>query len=156
MLNSKKILYLFLALLLPGLIFVFLKQFGKNEFALPVYYQEGVDVSDCNRSYPTPYLLPDSLWIYPKKRATLFIVSENTESREELKKLIGDFDESEYAVAVVPTELTEVRECILLAGKEWDVVLADDRNQIRGYYKPNTREEVDRLKMEMSILLKKY
>jgi hypothetical protein len=153
---NKKILYLFLALLLPGLIFVFLKRFGKNEFALPIYYQDGVDVTDCNMTYTVPYLLPDSLWIYPKKEATLFIVSENSESRIELKKLIGDFDENEYAVAVVPTELTDVRECILLAGKEWDVVLVDDRNQIRGYYKPNTREEVDRLKMELSILLKKY
>ncbi|MFZ6002220.1 MAG: hypothetical protein ACOYW3_17035 [Bacteroidota bacterium] len=154
--KSKKILYLFLALLLPGLIFVFLKKFGKNEFNLPVYYTDGVTENKCGWVYSTPYVLPDSLWAYEKKKATLFVVSEDVEGRKNLKKLIRDFDQNEYTVAVVPSHLTQLRECVLLASEVWGVVLVDDKKQIRGYYDPTTREEIDRLRMEMSILLKKY
>lgn len=38
----KKSAFLFLLIALPVLIFLFLKFFGRNEFTIPVYYQEGV------------------------------------------------------------------------------------------------------------------
>jgi len=34
--------------------------------------------------------------------------------------------------------------------------LLDDQRRIRGYYDPQSREEVDRLIVELKILLKKY
>ncbi|MBY0433089.1 MAG: hypothetical protein K2U26_03165, partial [Cyclobacteriaceae bacterium] len=57
----KKLLYLFLALALPGLIFVFLKMAGRNEFNIPVYYETGVTDSPCGITYPSPYSVPDSV-----------------------------------------------------------------------------------------------
>lgn len=59
----KKLLFLFLALLLPVLIFLFLKTFGKNEFEVPVLFSDSVAApSVCNvYSYKTPYVISDSV-----------------------------------------------------------------------------------------------
>jgi len=39
---KKKGIFLFLLILLPVLIFLFLKGFGRNEFTIPVYYEQGL------------------------------------------------------------------------------------------------------------------
>lgn len=39
---SKKVVFLFLVIALPALIFLFLKTFGRNEFTIPVYYEQGL------------------------------------------------------------------------------------------------------------------
>ena len=87
---TKKIVYLFLALLLPGLIFLFLKKFGKNEFALPTYYQHGVDSLNmlCGTVYSQPYQLPDSVlkktgW---KRRSASVFVFQNEAAINHIKK----------------------------------------------------------------------
>lgn len=46
--------------------------------------------------------------------------------------------------------------CFFFLHKPWTAVLIDSENRIRGYYSPNTREETDRMIVEMKILLKKY
>lgn len=59
----KKILFLFLALLLPVLIYFFLKTFGKNEFDVPVLFADSVTIPvACNAySYQAPYHIADSV-----------------------------------------------------------------------------------------------
>lgn len=59
----KKILFLFLALLLPVLIFLFLKSFGKNEFDVPVLFADSVTIPVGCKSYfyKAPYVIPDSV-----------------------------------------------------------------------------------------------
>ncbi|OEK05296.1 hypothetical protein [Roseivirga misakiensis] len=47
----KKGVFLFLLIILPAAIFVFLKIFGRNEFTIPVYYEQGL-----TDSLPTPCL----------------------------------------------------------------------------------------------------
>lgn len=39
---KKKAGLLFLVIVLPALIFLFLKAFGRNEFTIPVYYEQGL------------------------------------------------------------------------------------------------------------------
>ncbi len=39
---NKKVVFLFLLIALPVIIFLFLKTFGKNEFVIPVYYEQGL------------------------------------------------------------------------------------------------------------------
>ena len=53
----KKIIVLFLALLLPVAIFIFLKSFGKNEFEVKPMFQDAVNQpTDCSSfKYQTPY-----------------------------------------------------------------------------------------------------
>lgn len=153
----KKVLYLFLALLLPGLIFVFLKKMGKNEFDLPVYYSDGVDSTDCPFQYGAPYHLSDTL-LRKEDRPPLgiFTFGNGSEGRRNLLKLTDEFADSLFSITVVDSTDTQVARCALLIKDPWTTVLVDDKNQIRGYYRPDTREEFDRLKMEMSILLKRY
>jgi hypothetical protein len=154
--NSKKVIYLFLALLLPGLTFVFLKKFGKNEFNIPIYHRDGVDSTECTFAYAAPYLLPDSLWKSGKKPITIFTLSSETEVTENLEGLSGEFDSTVLDIFKVDSSKLEVITCVLVLKRPWTTVLVDDKKQIRGYYRPNTLEEIDRLKMEMSILLKRY
>ncbi|HEU5291142.1 MAG TPA: hypothetical protein VFU05_10895, partial [Cyclobacteriaceae bacterium] len=59
----KKGLFLFLALLLPVMVFVFLKFFGKNEFAVEPLFQEGIEtpVACQSFSFKSPYTIADSI-----------------------------------------------------------------------------------------------
>lgn len=51
---------LLLILAIPTFLFIFLFTFGENEFAIPVYYQEGVIISREGCSWPSgPYEVPD-------------------------------------------------------------------------------------------------
>lgn len=58
----KKGLFLFLALLLPVIVFVFLKLFGKNEFEVKPLFQDAISVPTCQAYlYKAPYSIPDSI-----------------------------------------------------------------------------------------------
>lgn len=59
----KKLLILFFAFLLPILIFLFLKMFGKNEFEVPVLFADSVSApANCSLyQYASPYVLSDSI-----------------------------------------------------------------------------------------------
>ncbi len=59
----KKVLFLFFALLLPILIFLFLKSFGKNEFEVPVLFADSVTAPVACKaySYKSPYTITDSV-----------------------------------------------------------------------------------------------
>jgi len=167
---NKKFVYLFLALLLPALIFVFLKYFGKNEFNIPVYYENGIDsVSvSCGGDYSKPYVLPDSvlLAIEATSKPAQVIVFEPTQATQiELNRLTDIFNQREFTKAEVKvqegTGVSAARyrrwiSCIFFIKKPYNAVLVDDQNRIRGYYTLDSREEMDRLILEMQILLKRY
>lgn len=167
----KKLLYLFLALLLPGLVFVFLKYAGKNEFNVPVYYGEGVEdpSKDCNRDYPVPYLIPDIMLRAandnnPEVYVLVFPVKEmNTETVNSFMENLED----EFGPEAIwlkdardfisdSVNYTELKNCIFLVRDPWQAVAVDRKGQIRGYYDIRLREETDRLRVELKILLKKY
>jgi len=59
----KKSILLFLALLLPAIVFIFLKFFGKNEFTVAALFQDTVQFpSNCNGiTYTIPYTIADSV-----------------------------------------------------------------------------------------------
>ena len=60
--NAKKGILLFLALLMPAVIFIFLKMFGRNEFDVTPLFQDKVAVAgECNLEYVTPYRVADSV-----------------------------------------------------------------------------------------------
>jgi hypothetical protein len=149
------------ALILPIGIFIFLKKFGKNEFSIPVYFEKGVEDAPrwCKKNYDTPYLVSDSLlkhFGWNKKVVMLMIDSSSVSPG--LKRLKEEFNEE--VQLIFPTGETnfidQVYACDLLLQKPWTAVVIDDQRRIRGYYDPKTREEVDRLFVELNILLKKY
>ena len=157
----KKIL-LIIALLFPIGVFVFLRFFGKNEFSIPVYYEKGVDnpPTSCNRNYQVPYQVSDSLLInLGWSGRPVLIVADTSQS---VQKGLMRLDE-ELSAEIQTIYLSGDRDysdqvfmCDLLLQKPWTTVLLDDQRRIRGYYDPNAREEVDRLIVELKILLKKY
>lgn len=163
---SKKIGYLFLALLLPVLIFVFLKFFGKNEFAIPVYYENGVDSVgyDCRGDYSKPYAIDDSVMsaIGARKQVATVVIFGTREGTE-LGRLKEIFQPEEFeliqlegGVNISSSRYARWLSCSFFLKAPYNVTLIDESKHIRGYYSIGSREEMDRLILEMQILLKKY
>lgn len=164
--RRKKILFLTLALLLPVAIFIFLKIFGRNEFDVPVMHQEGkVDAPEnCHFNYTTPYLIPDSISTSFKLNAadSLYVIYFEPALNVPLKRVSVEFDEASIKIispsglSVLKTDVNVLKECILLMKPPHSVVLIDNQNRIRGYYDGSDRDEMDRLIVEMKIILKRY
>jgi protein SCO1 len=175
---NRKFIYLFLALALPGLIFVFLKKFGKNEFTVPVYFETGVIAdSICNFSSSGPYQLADSIiqkvGFKPSAKGKLAIVYPFVkDDLTEVNRIIDKYkmDSADFVIlsGVPNNPKSDIRTvfldyndfgnivmCGLRVHEPWSIVLLDERNQIRGFY-DGSRGEMDRLDLELSILLKKY
>ena len=55
-----------------------------------------------------------------------------------------------------PADLDDWRKCIFLLNQPNQTVLMDKERRIRGFYDLRLRDEVDRLRVELKILLKKY
>lgn len=115
----KKLLFLFLALLLPVLIFLFLKSFGKNEFDVPVLFADSVTipVSCKDYSYTTPYSIADSIlqqisWNRNDSLTILVFEDENQTNRHERKihvtRIFTEFKtESLHVVHIYNNEIVE-------------------------------------------------
>ena len=175
----KKFLYLFLALALPGLIFLFLKKFGKNEFQVQTYFEEGLKPdSVCSVSSPAPYQVPDSIVrkigfevpmairvaiVYPFVKDDLTevgrIKSKYAQDSVEILIISGVPNNPKSEIPITFLDFNNFGNlvwCWLRVAEPFSVVVLDKENKIRGYYDGSKRDEMDRLDMELSILLKKY
>jgi hypothetical protein len=160
--KGKKFLFLFLALLLPIAVFVFLKFFGKNQFEVPLLYENGVSdpPAGCSYDYANPYLIPDSiLTTAGANKSSVLILDFSRQPSTEMQVVRDEFDHDPVVIKSASTlNFTDeklLRECIFLVKAPNELVLIDSEKRIRGYYE-NTREEIDRLILELKIVLKKY
>lgn len=167
---SKKPIYLFLALVLPGLIFVFLKFFGHNEFDVQTYYQtEITPPAGCNGPYTLPYQLPDSILSHLSHDPSVplaLLWRDGSRSLAEMNRLeqlkgveLDILGAGRDTTVVVGRRIAidkNIFECSLLLHEPYNAVLVDSARRIRGYYELSRRDEVDRLMLEVDILLKKY
>lgn len=88
--NKTKSIILFLTLIFPVLIYLFLQGFGKNEFDIPVYFEEGIldPLGDCPKySSVQPYQINRSIvdqMLNEREGTEKFIVYEvgNTDSHQ--------------------------------------------------------------------------
>ena len=162
----KKPVYLLLALLLPGLIFVFLKYQGHNRFDIPVYHQEIVEAPDgCDSHYEAPYKVDlaelDRSW-KPATATVIYFPREGTDVQRIFRALTEEFENEDFflidACNIVSdtTACAQWKKCFFLVKEPWHVVLVDKSGAIRGYYDLVLREEMDRLRVELKILLEKY
>ncbi|MGC4022444.1 MAG: hypothetical protein QM734_11085 [Cyclobacteriaceae bacterium] len=161
---NKKAIYLFLALLLPGLIFLFLKFFGENKFDIQIYYKDGVpdSVNTCKIKTRGQYYLSDSLlnilkW---KNNSVLLIVESEEDELTTVKQVIDDLGTGSVQLVSLnnfPYDVVHrLKKCALFLGKPLNAVLIDKQKRIRGYYSVENRDELDRLEVELKILLEKY
>ncbi len=161
----KKRIYLFLALLLPALLFVFLKYAGRNEFNIPVYHDKGVVQvpGGCVSSYPSPYVVPDSVRGSDHSEVQVLVFPMAGLDIDKVRSRIEDEFGAADVALLEPCKLSadsatcaRLKKCVLLVNDPYEAVLIDSKGQIRGYYALQTREEEDRLRVELKILLKKY
>lgn len=175
-----KLILLLLALALPVLIFMFLKFFGKNEFAVEPLYQEGAPVVEgCVQppqgAYTIQTELLSNLGWSEQDSLTLFYVANQSTGAEAWGRIRENFTPEELPIVKiaaagtlkdsalnevfvhVPSDsLQTLKRCFLFLQEPYDLLLVDSKRRIRGHYPLNNREEIDRLIMEIEIILKKY
>lgn len=181
----KKVVLLFFALLLPVLIFLFLRSFGKNEFEVPVLFADSVSApAMCTAyTYAKPYTVADSTlktigW-KANDSLTLIVFADTIAERNhergiQLGRVKAEFKNESYKIlyvslkrentmitenlySVSATAFAELRSCVFLMKLSDDVVIVDARKRIRGQYNLQEREDADRMIMqEMNILFKRY
>lgn len=158
---------LIVALILPIGIFMFLKFFGRNQFEVQPLFQEKTDAIDCAGEYEFPYVIPDSMsrqWSVNDYELTVisFVNSDNHSNNEILVQIRRIEDEfSGFPIQIRSMKendvlVNKVRSCVLLMPENTSVVLIDRGGSIRGQYDGSSLEEMDRLLVEMKIILKKY
>lgn len=163
--KGKKIIFLILALLLPVTLFIFLKLFGRNEFQVPVLHEKVLPriAGECDFDYVAPYRVPDSVMnaFTGNGVDSLYVFSFNRVDADAMGRIAAEFGDD--AVEVIgPQELESqfdpnfLRRCVLLIQADTGVALVDHERRVRGYYDAKDREDVDRLIVEMKIILKQY
>jgi hypothetical protein len=163
---AKKFTYLFLALLVPGLIFVFLKFAGSNKFDIPVYPQEGIPLrSACTGEVTGFYQLPDSAWqALGGDSSGAYVVQFPAAGLNAREVAVAVGEEIGEGVTFVSMEgkvtdstaLARWKSCVFFLETPWQSALIDGKRRIRGFYDLRNRDEVDRLRVELKILLEKY
>jgi hypothetical protein len=157
----KKIILVF-ALLVPIGIFIFLKFFGKNEFSIPVYYESEPipPPQGCIQKYELPYKVSAKAinqlgW---SREVVLFCFDTTKRANLNISRLAEEFDKGQFQVIFLQPSsgFDSLSTCHFLIQPPWTSVLVDSQRRIRGYYQPGSREEIDRLSVEIKILLKKY
>ncbi|MBS1682751.1 MAG: hypothetical protein JST48_13650 [Bacteroidetes bacterium] len=154
----KKLTYLFLALLLPGIIFLFLRFFGQNRFDIPVYFQNGVtDSIRCKIKTHGQYCIADSVMEKWSRKGTAILIVYSKEKEPGWMQKMTDANKLKFIALDTKNDSEKfLKDCVFFLKNPWSAVLIDDQNRIRGYYKMGDREEMDRLEVEVKILLKNY
>lgn len=176
-----KIAVLIIALVVPSLIYIFLRGFGENKFEIPVYYTDGISIEGCTNqdtavqhlvefeSYPLegihlfyfPKWVDDDAFfrqcsrIQSKWPNVLFTAIADTTYLNNLGNVLlvsGD------------AHLLEIANCTLVLGQNHSIdsplfnqlVLVDSEKRIRGYFTGNELKEMDRLDIELDILSREH
>jgi hypothetical protein len=162
----KKGVFLFLALLLPVFVFLFLKMFGKNEFDVEVLFQreKPAAVEGC-REVTLPYRLGDDVLraVLPARDslALVYFVTDSTDraTATEMAQLKEELAKDAVAFTTIggnDERFSNWYACRFLMRRPLNTVLVDQRGSIRGQYDLSDRDEGDRLRTEITIILKKY
>jgi hypothetical protein len=161
---GKKALFLFLGLVLPLLVFVFLKMFGKNEFEVPLLYEQGVEKKPlgCDITYTSPYRVADTIaaQLSEERTASLLLINFADPSVR-LRAIVRSFGNdvklvNDDEIKLSADQLNFIKKCVLLIENPNTLVMIDRENRIRGYYDGTDRDDLDRLEAEVNIILKKY
>ncbi len=160
--KATKIIFLFLLLGLPALIFAMLKIFGKNEFDVQPLFSESVpEISGCMINHTLPYRVPDSVLttLSSEKDSLMCIHFEplSEEANVQLQRAVDQFKNDPVMITSSNASTNpDWKRCVFLLDGEQNLVLIDRKGLIRGQYIASDRDDMDRLLTEITILLKKY
>ena len=176
--KTFKIFFLVVALIVPSLIYLFLRGFGDNKFEIPVFFEEGISIEGCDTlktkthfvKFETYELQGTQLFYFPKwVNDDEFYRQSNRIKERHLEVLFTAIvDSSNYRILgnmlLVSDEdhLYKIANCSLVLGQEVAIfeplynqlVLVDKYKRIRGYFNGNELEDMDRLDIELDILNK--
>jgi hypothetical protein len=163
----RKGLYLLLALVLPVGVFLFLKFFGRNQFDVaPLFHEKMAIDSDCSNEYTFPYVIPDSIaksfQVTEKDQLTLIIFLHNNlieDFRKQRNRISEELSNEPLVIRDVDSmnmNFSLLKKCVFLMPDKFNAVLIDSEKRIRGQYDVSSLEEMDRLIVEMKIILKRY
>lgn len=161
---KRKTFLLLAALVLPIATFLFLKFFGKNEFAVAPLFQDAVPSTGCGYQYELPYVVPDSLTAPPGKELLVMTFlgnQKNDEADKLINRLRALFPEDPVAFRKMNENASRdnyvmLRECVFLLPENLSVTVVDRAGRIRGQYDADSMEDVDRLIVELKIILRKF
>lgn len=157
--GGKKILFLFLGLGMPILVFLFLKMFGRNEFEVPM--PEIKPPADCHVTNIESYSMSDSVInTFTKQPFSILILNFGSASKK-LDRVAESFSPEVVKVEEANMQGTAeligyFRKCRLFLQSPNTLVILDKQRRIRGYYDGTDRDELDRLEAEVKIILKRY
>ena len=162
--NRTKALFLFLALLLPVCIFIFLRIFGKNEFNVdPLFSVSPPPVLNGCQSASAPYFLHDSVRAQlPFGNDSVLVIAFNgngdLNAVNQLKRLKEEIANLPVGFLTLPGSARHLlwKHCLFFLQEPQDVVAVDAKGRIRGQYTSADREDIDRLLTELTIILKRY
>lgn len=173
----RKLILLFLALLLPVTIFLFLHFFGQNEFDVPVLFRSANEIpSSCEGKFTFPYKVNSKHVPLKRTSIVLFVSGWGREKWEEamyqidrvenefedrapfiftLKQSSDSLFQTENEIFLSDSTYQNEKNCVFFAGVN-NIVLVDDEKHIRGIYPATSLKEMDRLILELKIILKEY
>lgn len=151
------------------MIFLFLKLLGENKFDIPLYYQTEITAfEDCD-NLTVPYSIQGVnkddlpgvfLFLNPTPN---FDIKTTNNIKQRLEDAANGFSykvktsdsaslKHDYVEYLKKEELTNWMHCKFITDTLNQYILVDSKARIRGYYNAD-REEVDRLIVELKILL---
>jgi len=186
---SLKPLFLTILVVMPVLVFLFLKIFGVNQYEIPVYYENGLQNPNCGLELTAQYEVPALEYFGMSKIQTelpakprLYLNGPSSHRNEQIPASLvrllqsplfhddvdvvifyGDdadlndnFSSDLMLVRGSPQQIDKFFRCGLILNKadyaSW-IILVDSQRRIRGYYDGEDDEEVERLDLEVTILL---
>lgn len=175
----QKVVIIIAVLMAPIFVFLFLKQFGANEFELPILYSEGNPIADCSTDSGEYKINLEVLEKYNIKLPGLFYVpaTERDKYYSDLNNVLAkyqnvtiyeliaadslDSNAGSASLHFSTSEYLDFINCTLILGEDQRLnkailnkfVLVDDVRQIRGYYNCSDLEDIERLDVELDILL---
>ena len=155
--KSKQIFILLLALILPALVFVFLKMFGRNEFNVAPLFAESVPaVEGCEKTPVAPYAIQsETLRSLDIAIDSIACVSFAPSSPDRLARVREAYSSNPLQI-ITREPSKEISRCIFLLEEPFDIALVDRKGRIRGQYNSAERDEIDRLITEVAIIFRKY
>jgi protein SCO1/2 len=172
----KKLLIVTLVLLAPVLVFLFLKQFGSNKFEVPVYYLSGHPLQECNSGLLTHRLSEEFVSTNNIKLPALIegITEADNQFDSDLINVLEKYPAvnryilttsssptSAETITIDSLDYIQAINCELVFGEDRFIdeaiankfVLIDKAGLIRGYFNVDDLEEIERLDIELDILL---
>ena len=162
--KSTKALFLFLALILPVCIFLFLKFFGRNEFDVQPLFSDSPPPAGTNcPAVALPYVVHDSIrsQLLGSNDSLVMIVFNNEadiNSSNQIKRVAEEVSNLPLTLLTFSGSERHLfwKNCVFFLKDPNDVVVVDRRGRIRGQYTSTDREDADRLLTEVTIILKRY